>query len=328
MLSCISSIAKRSGERRLFTIGPREGGELRRRVAWIEVLDVERRHRELVLRGAVVTSRASPPRPATSSSVDLELEVPEAVVDDGDRPAPVNPSPTLTGGVGRSDVVEDHPLGIEVVRPDDDASAPVPDAAHAVVAEHRDLAEVVSRADGDGVVDLHEHALEALVEVDAVLGGSNTPLVSTSPVESSSITSVGGTRPPSPMTVAGIAGTAPAETTVGVTISVIVRLSKPLAVGGQDGKQPARNSWTRPLTRTVGCPARLQSCTEDEDALVRAQVGVRLWSLACRSRGRGDSGDDARHSGRRGWPSYGERWALTLDVVDTDVRPVVLKRNA
>ena len=67
-------------------------------------------------------------------------------------------------------------------------------------------------------------------------------LVSTFPDESFSITVDGGMRPPSPTKVGEMAGPGPPGTTVGVTISVVVRLSKSLAVGGQDGKQPARNS--------------------------------------------------------------------------------------
>src|SRR5687768_13280070 len=79
--------------------------------------------------------------------------------------------------------------------------------------------------------------------------GSNVLLVSTFPDESSSITVVGGTRPPSPTTVGAIEP-APTGVAVGVTISVRVRLANALAVGAQMGVQPARNSCTRPLTRT------------------------------------------------------------------------------
>ena len=39
--------------------------------------------------------------------------------------------------------------------------------------------------------------------------------------------------------------------TVGLTISVIVRLSNALEPGSQVGVHPARNSLTRPLTRTA-----------------------------------------------------------------------------
>ncbi len=78
---------------------------------------------------------------------------------------------------------------------------------------------------------------------------SKVPLVSTSPVASLSITSVGGTRPPGPISVAGGSGF-PADRTVmvsGATSSVFV---SPVA--------PGRNSLTRPPTwrlsptKTVG----------------------------------------------------------------------------
>ena len=78
----------------------------------------------------------------------------------------------------------------------------------AVVADDEDLAEVREReARRDGVVHLDEHPFEALVEVDAVLGGvEDTPLVSTLPVASSSITVFGGMRPPVPITVGAGSG--------------------------------------------------------------------------------------------------------------------------
>ena len=75
-------------------------------------------------------------------------------------------------------------------------------------------------------------------------------LSSTLPAESSSITLNGGMRPPKPTTVGVIAGPGPVETTVGVTISVVVRFANALLVGEQLGKQPGRNSCTRPLTVT------------------------------------------------------------------------------
>src|SRR3989337_2111388 len=79
--------------------------------------------------------------------------------------------------------------------------------------------------------------------------GSKVLLVSTFAAASSSITRVGGIRPPSPTTVGGIEPT-PTAVAVGVTISVIVRFANALLIGAHVGAQPARNSWTRPLTRT------------------------------------------------------------------------------
>ena len=76
------------------------------------------------------------------------------------------------------------------------------------------------------------------------LAGSKTPLVSTSPLASSSITVLGGIRPPVPTTV--VAGSAfPCESTVtdGKASSVVVRLAV--------DAPPGRNSWTRPFTLTA-----------------------------------------------------------------------------
>jgi hypothetical protein len=76
-------------------------------------------------------------------------------------------------------------------------------------------------------------------------------LVSTLPAESFSITVAGGMRPAAPMIVTGIAAPGPPGVTTGLTISVMVRLSNALLPGSHEGVQPARNSWTRPLTVTA-----------------------------------------------------------------------------
>ena len=73
--------------------------------------------------------------------------------------------------------------------------------------------------------------------------GSNSPLDSTLPIASSSITRFGGTRPPSPTTVGSIAAPAPPGYTVTRSSSVVVRLIV-LA-------PPGRNSLTRPETVTA-----------------------------------------------------------------------------
>src|SRR5918992_2936879 len=83
--------------------------------------------------------------------------------------------------------------------------------------------------------------------------GSKTPLVSTLPVESLSITVRGGTRPPTPITVAAGIAAGPCFVTArpGDAISVMLRLSKALLDGAHGvGTQPGRNSVTVPLTWT------------------------------------------------------------------------------
>ena len=73
--------------------------------------------------------------------------------------------------------------------------------------------------------------------------GSKTGLVSTSPVESLSMTRVGGTRPPGPTTVGAIGLPPGTAVTVGRKISVSDRLS---------GPQPeSLNSCTTPLNVTA-----------------------------------------------------------------------------
>ena len=76
------------------------------------------------------------------------------------------------------------------------------------------------------------------------LAGSNVPLVSTSPLASSSMTVLGGMRPPVPTTI-GAGKRLPRETTaiVGPESSVVVRLP--------EDAPPGRNSWTFPLTVTA-----------------------------------------------------------------------------
>ena len=118
-------------------------------------------------------------------------------------------------------------------------------------------------------------------------------LVSTLPDESSSITVAGGTRPPNPMTVGGIAGPGPAETTVGVTISVVVRFANPLEVGRQLGVQPGRNSCTRPLTvidaptATPGAEPVKTKMPSDVATRVRLRI---LEPEPVRGHGRDDTG--------------------------------------
>ncbi len=76
------------------------------------------------------------------------------------------------------------------------------------------------------------------------VAGSNVPVVSTSPLESSSITVDGGTRPPGPTIVGAGTDAAPVTVIVGLVSSVVVRLSVP-------PEPPGRNSATVPLTVTA-----------------------------------------------------------------------------
>jgi hypothetical protein len=98
--------------------------------------------------------------------------------------------------------------------------------------------------------------------------GSKTPLVSTLPVASSSITVVGGIRPPIPMTV-GTGSTLPLERTVidGETSSVVVRFVEDVP--------PGRNSETLPLTVTLS-----PTLTTEGATLVNTKIASDVASSA------------------------------------------------
>ncbi len=62
-------------------------------------------------------------------------------------------------------------FGVEVARLDDQAAAGGADAGvGAVVANDGNLAETAGGADGNGIVHLQQHPLQAFVEVDAIAG--------------------------------------------------------------------------------------------------------------------------------------------------------------
>ena len=169
-LSCTSSSARMSGERRLSTIRPASSANFAGGSSGREILDVERGDRELGACLRACTSRCQPAVDARESGRELELEVAEVVVEHADRGRREAVADVRVGCRVQEDVVlELDPLGIEVGRADHDALADRADAgSRAVVGEHPELAEAVRRADDDGVVDAEEHRLEALVEVDPV----------------------------------------------------------------------------------------------------------------------------------------------------------------
>src|SRR6266496_5803296 len=131
--------------------------------------------------------------------------------------------------------------------------------------------------------------------------GSNTPLVSTSPVASSSMTSVGGTRPPVPTTVGGGSGLPDERTeTDGPVISVVVRLVAPLA-------PPGRNSETRPLTTTAS-PTHTAGVdevnTNSPSEVASLESGLGSWNqkpLVVRA-------VTTPVTPATGWPLRGDRW--------------------
>ena len=141
------------------------------RVARVEVLDVVGRHRQLT---RLRRHGDLPVQAACHGDGRLkrqQLEVAEVVREDAHRGARDTVADVQYRQRGQ-DVVELDALGIEVGRRDDDAAAVRPrGCARAAVAEHPRLGEAVRRADHSRVVDLDEHPLEALVEVDSVLGG-------------------------------------------------------------------------------------------------------------------------------------------------------------
>ena len=200
-----------------------------------------------------------------------ELEVAERVVHDGGQ-GPVEAVADLglrerrEVVVASDRVVEDDPLRVEVAaavllrRPAviaaGDEHAAVRERARvlAAVGHHGELrilgggagAEEVRRLDDDRLVDLRQHALERLVEVDAVLprverrvlvdgvagrarlglhvAGDQRRVVASGSGVSSSITLSGISRPPRP-TIVGLIVPVPPGVTVARSISVSVRLA-------------------------------------------------------------------------------------------------------
>src|SRR6266545_5572898 len=131
--------------------------------------------------------------------------------------------------------------------------------------------------------------------------GSKTPLVSTSPVASSSMAWLGGTRPPVPTTVGAGAGLPDDSTvTVGPVTSVLVRLAAPLA-------PPGRNSETRPPTTRLSPTATVgaeEVNTNSPSEVAGLSSGLGSWS---------QTPLDARAVTIPGtpattWPLRGDRW--------------------
>src|SRR5438445_491987 len=136
-------------------VGHDEAGErveLGRPVARVEVLDVERRDRNL---GEPWGGRRLPLLPAIDAADgdrDLEEEVAEVVVDDADeRTAVAVADVQLRHGDDR--IVRDEPLGVAVVRPQQEPAASRPDVrVCAAVADDGRLTERVRGTDRDRVV--------------------------------------------------------------------------------------------------------------------------------------------------------------------------------
>ena len=130
--------------------------------------------------------------------------------------------------------------------------------------------------------------------------GSKLPLVSTSPVASSSITVAGGTRPPIPTTVGAGRGL-PEESTVteGPVSSVVVRLALSLP--------PGRNSATRPPTTTASPTATVGATevnTNSASEVAWSASGRGSWRkkpLAARA-------VTTPVTPETSWPFLGERW--------------------
>ncbi len=156
------------------------------------------------------------------------------------------------------------------------------------------------------VVDLDEHALHRLVEVERVHGRVERSRVSTSPGASVRGTS-GATRPPWPITVgAGNVAPLPTTVTVGLPSSVVDRF-------GRGATRPEFTDRTADEHAVRDRDGRLRT-REDEQALARRDVVVGLRVLEPETV-RADRRDDAGH---RGDLLPDERRAVrrALDVVD------------
>ena len=156
----------------------------RRRVARVEVLDIEGRDRDLLVARRLGRLRADRAREERRHVERLDLVVRERVVERADDRAedarpdvhhghrPRRPRRDL---VAQDLVVDRKPLRVEVgvAGRGEDAASRRPRARRpeAIVGKQRDLAEALGLVHDGTVVDLDEHPLEALPEVDPVLGG-------------------------------------------------------------------------------------------------------------------------------------------------------------
>ena len=145
-----------------------------RTVGGVEVQHVEGGDGQgVVATGKLAASALQTPRRHLGQGSGVEqLEVAETVVEHAlDRAGELVADIHLRR-VGHESVVDDDPFGVGVVRLQRDATRV---GAHVrpgtAVREDRDLAEPVGRAYRDAVVDFDAHALQALVEVDGVIGG-------------------------------------------------------------------------------------------------------------------------------------------------------------
>ena len=152
------------------------------RVGAGKVLDVERRYRDLVRGGGRRRLADEPGRGERGRRGRLDLVVREAVVErsehrGGQGVADIHVRHRLRGTRCRGDVaqdlvVDDDPLRVRVdvsAKEDPSARRPQPGGPRAGIGQERDLSEAAGRADDGAVVDLKDHPLEALVEVDRVV---------------------------------------------------------------------------------------------------------------------------------------------------------------
>ena len=180
-LSCTSSIPITSGARRFVTMSDARWSYFACGSVAGEVLDVERREGHFLLLHRVGHLTRVSTGGERRRRERLDLVVREAVVeraDDrrGEVVADVHVRHRLRRARERREVAEDlvvdgDPLRVRVrVAAEEDAAPRRPEAGRprAVVREERDLAEAPRRVDDVTRVDLEEHALEALVEVDGV----------------------------------------------------------------------------------------------------------------------------------------------------------------
>ena len=159
----------------LLTIRSASVANLCGRLGSVEIFDVERPHGDLIATGG----RGRLPRQRIGDDgrrrLRLHPEVAEVEVEDAvDRAPEPGADVDQRHAAARVQlehlVVDEDSLGVEVVLPNDDpASIRAHRGAGAVVGQHPDLAKVVGGGGDDGLVDAHEHVLERLVEVDAVV---------------------------------------------------------------------------------------------------------------------------------------------------------------
>ena len=203
-LSWTSSTATRSGAARLLTTIAGEPANFDSRVGRREVLDVERRDRELVGVAARVVSRGRSPAWTTSGSRSTvrasRSRRSRSRATPIDRPG--SWSPTFIAGVGASTSSTIDALGVEVVR----AARRRRRAGVRIGAPHRRDDDRSRRTSSSGRRPTASSSSTRMPSIDSQKSSPSLArveragLVSTSPVASFSITWVGGVRPPVPTT--------------------------------------------------------------------------------------------------------------------------------